>query len=140
MASLVSGILISTVASSTNRSLEEEFWGSLAAYEHATIQESQCIATRDFEQLSRLSRGKSDLLQRMERIARSIGIDRSDSRLAKRLSEIQCAESLNQNSIGCALSEIKGEIDGVRLASRRLVSVRGAYSEPSTSAEFLAQG
>ena len=128
------------MASSTNRSLEEEFWASLAAYEHATIQESECLATRDFEQLFRLSRGKSDLLQRMERIARSIGIDRSDSRLAKRLNEIERAESLNQSSVSCALSEIKGEIDSVRMASRRLVSVRGAYSEPCTSAEFLAQG
>ena len=112
----------------------------MAAYERATIEEASLIAVGNFQELFVLSRAKAGMLNRMQAVARVIGLDRSDLRLAKRLEGIQLAESLNQDSISGALSETSAEIQKVRSALRRLVSVRGAYGEKVSSAEFVAEG
>lgn len=133
-------IKLLNLAHDSTRSLEREFWCVLAAYERATIEEASLIAAGNFQEVLVLSRAKACMLDRMQAVAQTIGLDRSDLRLAKRLQGIQLAESLNQDSISCALSETSAEIQKVRSALRNLVSVRGAYGGKESATEFVAEG
>ena len=116
-----------------------DFWRLLSDYERLTKNESAALLAGAFEDLAVIQDLKDPVLETMRTFARSAGLDRANSELARRIDQLLVHAERNQKLIETMLSRARVERLNLDAARLRLRGLGSAYRPEMMHAAFSAR-
>jgi hypothetical protein len=119
--------------------LEElDFWRLLGDYERLTKNESAALLAGAFDDLAVIQDLKEPVLETMRTFARTAGLDRRNSELARRVDQLLIHAERNRKLIETMLTRAKVERLNLDAARARLRGLSTAYRPESPHFAFSA--
>lgn len=118
---------------------ELDFWRLLGDYERLTKNESAALLAGAFEDLAVIQDLKDPVLETMRTFARTTGLDRANSELARRIDQLLIHAERNKKLIETMLTRANVERQNLDAARQRLRGLGTAYRPETPHAAFSAR-